>query len=214
MFSAHVLSPQFNDSITDLDRATTIHGGNAHGGSTYSGANAAGSSGGNWSILVVDAQRIRRVTFPAAYAQIFWGKQARFREEAINHTTTFGHSNLHGIRSCGMVRTVAGQAIEGDKDGQGSEASFHSPEGIAVDASGRAFVVDAGSCRVRRLTYANQVRAVWAGHEKEEKICGTRVCEGEKARAIQELLAVDYFRIVREILLSSPSTPTSLVYSP
>lgn len=121
MFSAHVLSPQFNDSITDLDRATTIHGGNAHGGSTYSGANAAGSSGGNWSILVVDAQRIRRVTFPAAYAQIFWGKQARFREEAINHTTTFGHSNLHGIRSCGMVRTVAGQAIEGDKDGQGSD---------------------------------------------------------------------------------------------
>jgi hypothetical protein len=141
------LGVQFNDSVSDLDRATPLHGGNA--------------PGGNWSVLVVDSQRVRRVTFPAAYAQIFWGKQARFRAAATNATTatTFGHSSLHGVTSSGTVHTVAGQAFEGAKDGEGSEAAFNDPAGVAVDASGRVFVADAGTCRVRRLTYANQVGA-------------------------------------------------------
>jgi hypothetical protein len=136
---------QYNDTLTDVERQSTVHGG----------------IGGNWSVLVVDSHRVRRITFPAAYLQIFWGKQASFRDTSLsdisNLTTTFGHSNLNGVHSSGMVTTVAGQRAEGTKDGTGSEAEFSGPEGIAMDSTGHIFVVDSGTCRLRRITYANQV---------------------------------------------------------
>ena len=102
------IQKQFNDSYNDETRRWTAHGGVA--------------TGGNWSVLVVDSHRLRRVTFPAAYAHIFWGKQAMFRGE-LNETTTLGVSKFNGIESSGMVLTVAGQRTEGIKDGQGSEVT-------------------------------------------------------------------------------------------
>lgn len=141
-----------------MSRRTTHHGGDIRNGA----GNAADEtmSSGNWSLLVVDSQRVRRVTFPAQYVHLFWGMQAQFRDplNGVNETTTFGHAKLHGVKGSGMVTTVAGQAHEGAKDGHGSEAEFNKPEGIAMDASGRMFVVDSGNCRLRRLTYASQVR--------------------------------------------------------
>jgi len=135
---------QYNDTLTDVESKSTIHGGVR--------------GGGNWSILVVDSHRIRRITFPSEYLQIFWGKQARFRDTEIrNLTTTLGFSNLNGIRSSGIVSTIAGQRAEGTKDGTGSEAEFTAPEGIAMDSTGHIFVADSGTCRLRRITYANQV---------------------------------------------------------
>jgi hypothetical protein len=139
---------QYNDSYNDETRKTTTHGG--------------ALGGGNWSILVVDSHRVRRITFPSDYIHVFWGRQAKFRDvTAYNLTTTYGHSNLNGIKSSGMVTTIAGQRTEGTKDGTGSEAEFSSPEGIAMDASGHIFTVDSGTCRLRRITYANQVKHIY-----------------------------------------------------
>ncbi len=136
---------QFNDSYSNQRRVTTAHGGGAAN-------DVNGVGGGNWSLLVVDDQRVRRVTFPAAYASLFFGRMSRFKlrdndpSTPLNEpygdptlyvgghprdhqpspedavATTNGHAVLHGIRSAGRVSTVAGQAFAGSEDGEGRES--------------------------------------------------------------------------------------------
>ena len=56
-----------------------------------------------------------------------------------------------------MVSTVAGGGNPGGiatgyADGIGSQATFNSPRGIAVDKMGQIFVMDYGSARLRMIT--------------------------------------------------------------
>ena len=48
-------------------------------------------------------------------------------------------------------------AIAGSADGTGPAASFGSPIGVAVDASGNVYVADTGNDTVRRITSAGVV---------------------------------------------------------
>ncbi|MBX3738197.1 MAG: immunoglobulin domain-containing protein [Candidatus Didemnitutus sp.] len=53
--------------------------------------------------------------------------------------------------------TLAGTSSIGSQDGTGAAARFYSPQDIAVDATGNAFVVDEGNHTIRKMTPAGVV---------------------------------------------------------
>ncbi|MNK65437.1 NHL repeat protein [compost metagenome] len=63
----------------------------------------------------------------------------------------------------GFVTTLAGAGQEGDVDGLGSEATFSSPEGLALFGD-FLFVADTGNHKVRQIDRFNGGVATYAGH--------------------------------------------------
>ena len=61
-------------------------------------------------------------------------------------------TTLYTIQSMGRVSTMAGTALQGHEDGMGDVATFFNPSGVTVTSDSRAYVLDAASCRVRRIT--------------------------------------------------------------
>jgi sugar lactone lactonase YvrE len=63
------------------------------------------------------------------------------------------NNTIRKVTSEGVVTTFAGMAGSfGSVDGTGTVASFWSPEGIAVDASGNVYVADTGNSTIRKIT--------------------------------------------------------------
>lgn len=90
--------------------------------------------GPNRTIIVTDQHRVRMVT----------------TDEAV--------SEVQGVASLGRVVTLAGQRHEGQRDGEGPEATFSMPEAVTVSlADGAIYVADAVSCRIRRLLSATAI---------------------------------------------------------
>lgn len=61
-------------------------------------------------------------------------------------------NKIRRITPQGVVSTIAGTGMPGSDDGLGSYATFNSPTGIVVNASGEIFVVDAGTNKIRKIT--------------------------------------------------------------
>ncbi|CAE7199005.1 VWDE [Symbiodinium sp. KB8] len=95
---------------------------------------AGDNSAGEDNLIIVDGDRIR-MAFSSAGPPVHW----------------------LGIASENRVVTLAGTTNAGESDGVGVEASFRKPRAAAVDAEGRVYVADAGSCRLRRLSPARRV---------------------------------------------------------
>ena len=91
------------------------------------------------------------------------GAAASFR--APNDLVTDASGNIYvtdynAIRKItpdGVVTTLAGSVALGSADGTGSNASFGSLTGIAIDANGTLYVSDAGNYRIRKVTSAGVV---------------------------------------------------------
>ena len=63
-------------------------------------------------------------------------------------------ASAHAVapRGGGRVATLAGCGAPRQADGVGTQAAFHAPNGLAVDAEGVLFVADSGNHCVRRVT--------------------------------------------------------------
>ncbi len=63
-----------------------------------------------------------------------------------------GNNKIRKISPTGFVSTLAGSGNVDSNDGSGSAASFSSPQGIAVDASGNVYVGDYWSYKIRKVS--------------------------------------------------------------
>jgi len=64
---------------------------------------------------------------------------------------TFNH-RIRKVDKEGEVTTLAGSGVAGSRDGQGAEAQFRNPQGMAIDAKGNLFVADTNNNRIRKVT--------------------------------------------------------------
>ncbi len=70
------------------------------------------------------------------------------------------------------VRTVAGRPSSGYRDGQGDEALFDGPVGVAVDGRGTVYVVDSRNHSVRAVSPSGEVRTVAGAREEAGYVDG------------------------------------------
>ena len=64
---------------------------------------------------------------------------------------------IQGVESQNRVATIAGGVIPGLIDGTGDEARLNRPSGLAVTQDGRVYTASPVSCKIRRITAANDV---------------------------------------------------------
>lgn len=94
------------------------------------------------------------------------GNAARFslpRDAVVDNSgnvyvTDFGNHTIRKITPAGVVTTIVGKAGEsGSADGEGVNARFNGPEGIAIDNLGNLYVADSRNHVIRKINTAFQV---------------------------------------------------------
>jgi len=102
-------------------------------------------------------------------SEIGTGKAARFDgpfgtavDNAGNiYVADSNNNTIRKITPAGVVSTLAGLAgMEGSNDGQGAEARFFGPKGVAVDGAGNVYVADSGNHTIRKITPNGNVSPV------------------------------------------------------
>ncbi|MGH9836190.1 MAG: hypothetical protein ACRD9Y_24465, partial [Blastocatellia bacterium] len=94
--------------------------------------------------------------------------QARFNapvgvavsEDGVIFVADTYNDRIRAIGKDGSVRTIAGGAEPGFRDGAGGEARFDTPCGIAIDRDGSLLVADTGNHRLRRVTLDGNVTTI------------------------------------------------------
>lgn len=92
--------------------------------------------------------------------------------EGVFYVADFGGHRIRRVTPGGMVTTLAG-GTPGFADGFGSEAQFHFPQGVAVDAAGTVYVADSVNFAIRAITPGGLVSTLAGGHIGDNDGVGT-----------------------------------------
>ncbi len=71
-----------------------------------------------------------------------------------------GNNRIRKITPAGVVSTFAGSGAKGAKDAAGVAATFNTPSGIAVDATGNVYVTDENNNLIRKISPAAIVTTI------------------------------------------------------
>ncbi|WP_432377399.1 hypothetical protein [Duganella sp. P38] len=74
-----------------------------------------------------------------------------------------GNNAIRKITPQGVVSTLAGDGLPGDRDGKGASAQFNGPVGVAVDGAGVVYVTDTYNDRIRRIAADGTVTTIAGG---------------------------------------------------
>jgi sugar lactone lactonase YvrE len=74
-----------------------------------------------------------------------------------------GNNAIRKVTPAGLVSTLAGDGLAGNKDGNGAGAQFNGPIGVAVDAAGVVYVADTYNDRIRRIAVNGDVTTIAGG---------------------------------------------------
>ena len=174
--------------LTEIEGiVTTVAGNNLYGHVNGQGTNATfqGPNGiavdTNGVLYVADTLNycIRKIT-PDGQVSVFAGSgiagfadglstEAQFNRPESLAIDTFGilyiidtkNNKIRKIYPDGQVITFAG-SIQGSSDGQGTNAEFYFPGGIAVDKNGMVYVADARNHKIRMI-YTDGTVSTFAG---------------------------------------------------
>ncbi|MFI5160144.1 MAG: putative Ig domain-containing protein [Sphingobacteriales bacterium] len=75
----------------------------------------------------------------------------------VLYITNSGNHDIIKMTTAGVYSVFAGTGVTGSADGTGTAASFNTPNGIAIDASGNVFVADQNNQEIREITPAGVV---------------------------------------------------------
>ncbi|NMN37566.1 DUF6443 domain-containing protein [Pedobacter sp. SG918] len=143
--------------------------GSANAATFYTPLNTAVDQQGNVYVADADNHLIRKISpsglvstlAGAGYAGYAdgTGTSAAFQHPSALVVDSYGYVYVsdqqnHRIRKIspsGTVTTLAGSGSAGFADGTGTGASFSSPIGLALDASGNLYVADYGNHRIRKI---------------------------------------------------------------
>jgi len=102
-----------------------------------------------------------------------------------------GSSGTPGSSGGGITLVAGNVALSGRTDGQGSDARFNTPRGIAIDSSGNLFVADSLNYAIRKITPDGTV-STFAGTPGLQLAAGTGDGNGSRARFVQPTaIAID-----------------------
>lgn len=102
------------------------------------------------------------------------------------YISEFGVQGIRKIKPSGQTTILAGKIgpditnRQGSDDGEGRQASFRHPRGVATDAAGNVYIADSHNHLIRKMTPAGSVSTV-AGYSPEEA-AGYRDARGTEAR--------------------------------
>ena len=87
----------------------------------------------------------------------FWGPYGVAVDNYGNVYVGDSYNNMIRKISGGWISTLAGSGTPGSSNGFGSNASFSTPEGVAVDGSGNVYVADFATNLIRKITSGGDV---------------------------------------------------------
>ncbi|MCR6642311.1 MAG: hypothetical protein NVV82_25830 [Sporocytophaga sp.] len=59
---------------------------------------------------------------------------------------------IRKIQNDNKIVTIAGNGVQGYKDGKDTSARFQDPMGIVVDSKGNLFIIESSSSKIRKIT--------------------------------------------------------------
>jgi len=140
---------------------------------------------GNFFVADFGNHKIRKIT-PNGEVSTFAGNGFAGNVDGASTTASFNHPTgvavdklgnvyvvdqgnncIRKITSTGVVRTFAGSSIAGFKDGNGIQAAFDHPQGIAMDTYNNLFIADMGNHTIRKITPAAEVSTLKIKEVKE-----------------------------------------------